>query len=91
MVMETAIHACPTALVCKRIPLCRTGHSSEWVYWQGRYVIFIMWQLVKEFAVFLKEQKKWWLIPLLVVLLVLALLIVFGSSSVLAPFMYPFM
>ena len=50
-----------------------------------------MWQLCKEFLWFLKQEKKWWLIPLVVVLLLLAVLIVFSGSSVLAPFMYPFM
>jgi hypothetical protein len=50
-----------------------------------------MWQLCKEFLSFLKQEKKWWLIPLVVVLLTLAGLILFSGSSVLAPFMYPFM
>lgn len=40
---------------------------------------------------FLRQEKKWWLVPLISILLVLAALILFGSSSVLAPFMYPFM
>ena len=48
-----------------------------------------MWQLCKEFLSFLKQEKKWWLIPL--VLLMLAGLMLFSGSSVLAPFMYPFM
>jgi len=50
-----------------------------------------MWQLCKEFLSFLKQEKKWWLIPLVVFLLMLAGLIIFSGSSVLAPFMYPFM
>ena len=50
-----------------------------------------MWRLCKEFFLFLKQEKKWWLLPLIAVLLLLAVLIIFGSSSVLAPFMYPFM
>ena len=50
-----------------------------------------MWQLCKEFLSFLKQEKKWWLIPLVVLLLMLAGLILFSGSSVLAPFMYPFM
>jgi len=50
-----------------------------------------MWQLCKEFLSFLKQEKKWWLIPLVVFLLMLAGLILFSGSSVLAPFMYPFM
>jgi hypothetical protein len=50
-----------------------------------------MWQLFKEFLLFLKQEKRWWLAPLVVVLLILGALIVFSSGSVLAPFMYPFM
>jgi hypothetical protein len=50
-----------------------------------------MWQLFKEFLLFLRQEKKWWLIPLVVMLLILAALLIFSSSSVLAPFMYPFM
>jgi hypothetical protein len=50
-----------------------------------------MWQLCKEFLLFLKQEKKWWLIPLIVLLLILAAVIIFSGSSVLAPFMYPFM
>lgn len=50
-----------------------------------------MWQLVKEFWAFLKQEKKWWLVPLVVLLLILGALIVFGSGSVLAPLMYPFL
>jgi hypothetical protein len=50
-----------------------------------------MWQLFKEFLVFLRQEKKWWLVPLVVVLLLLAALIVFAGGSVLAPLMYPFM
>ncbi len=50
-----------------------------------------MWQLVKEFLLFLKQEKRWWLAPLVLILLVLGALIVFSSGSVLAPLMYPFM
>ena len=50
-----------------------------------------MWQLCKEFLLFLRQEKKWWLIPLVVLLLILGAIIVFSSGSVLAPLMYPFM
>ena len=50
-----------------------------------------MWQLVKEFLLFLRQEKKWWLIPLVLLLLILAAVIVFSGGSVLAPLMYPFM
>jgi hypothetical protein len=50
-----------------------------------------MWQLLKEFLQFLKQEKKWWLAPLVILLLALGALIIFSGSSVLAPLMYPFM
>jgi hypothetical protein len=56
-----------------------------------RYKSRDMWRLLKEFLLFLRQEKKWWLIPLVVILLALGALIVFSSGSVLAPFMYPFM
>lgn len=44
--------------------------------------------LVREFALFLKKEKKWWLIPLVAVLLLLGLLIVLVEGSTIAPFIY---
>lgn len=51
----------------------------------------LMWQLCKEFLLFLRQEKKWWLVPLVILLLILGALIIFSSGSVLAPLMYPFM
>ena len=48
-----------------------------------------MWQIFKEFLLFLRQEKKWWLLPLVIILLVLGLLLVFGASSPLAPLLYP--
>ncbi len=45
--------------------------------------------LVKEFFLFIKQEKKWWLVPFIVVLLLVGSLIVFASASPLAPFIYP--
>ena len=45
--------------------------------------------LIKEFFLFIKQEKKWWLIPLISVLLLVGALIVFAGSSPLAPFIYP--
>ena len=45
--------------------------------------------LVKEFFLFIKQEKKWWLVPFIVVLLLVGSLIVFASHSPLAPFIYP--
>ena len=50
-----------------------------------------MWQLFKEFFLFLRQEKKWWLLPLVAVLIALAAIVLFTSGSVLAPLMYPFM
>ena len=48
-----------------------------------------MWQIFKEFLLFLRQEKKWWLIPLVVLLLALGLLLIFSASSPLAPLLYP--
>jgi hypothetical protein len=50
-----------------------------------------MWQLLKEFLVFLRQEKKWWLVPLVVLLVAIGAVIVFTHSSILAPFLYPFL
>ncbi|MFQ5414474.1 MAG: DUF5989 family protein [Phycisphaerae bacterium] len=47
--------------------------------------------LVKEFFLFIREEKKWWLVPLIGVLLVVGAVVFFTGSSPLAPFLYPFM
>lgn len=48
-----------------------------------------MWRHLKNFILFLREEKAWWLVPMIVILLLLAAVLVFNSSSVLAPLMYP--
>ena len=48
-----------------------------------------MWQIFREFLLFLRQEKKWWLVPLVVLLLALGLLLVFSASSPLAPLLYP--
>lgn len=45
--------------------------------------------LVKEFFLFVKEEKKWWLVPLIGVLLLVGALVLFAGSSPMAPFLYP--
>jgi hypothetical protein len=50
-----------------------------------------MWALFKEFAQFLRQEKKWWLWPLAIVLILLGALVVFASSSGIAWALYPFM
>ena len=43
--------------------------------------------LLKEFWLFLKENKKWWLLPIVIVILLLAGLVFLGGSPA-APFIY---
>ncbi len=47
-----------------------------------------MWDVLKEFLQFLRQEKKWWLLPLVILLLGLGLLLLFSASSPLAPFLY---
>lgn len=41
------------------------------------------------FAFMVQGSRKFWLLPLVIALLVVVLAIAIGSSSVLAPFIYP--
>jgi len=43
--------------------------------------------LLKEFWLFLKENKKWWLVPILIFIMLMSALVFFGSSPA-APFIY---
>ena len=43
--------------------------------------------LVREFLVFVVENKKWWLIPILLVLGMIGLLVMLSSTGA-APFIY---
>ena len=47
-----------------------------------------MWQVFKEFLLFIRQEKKWWLIPFVVILLLLGLFLAFAPTSPLAPFIY---
>lgn len=44
--------------------------------------------LLREFWLFMREQKKWWLLPIIVLMVLLGSLLVFAQGSVLAPFIY---
>ncbi len=48
-----------------------------------------MWEIFKEFLLFLRQEKKWWLMPLVLLFLALGAFLVFSSASPLAPFLYP--
>lgn len=54
-----------------------------------RMLIMAKPSLLKEFYLFIREEKKWWLVPLIAVLLLVGALVLFASSSPLAPFLYP--
>jgi hypothetical protein len=45
-------------------------------------------QVLREFWMFLKQEKKYWLAPMVLVLILFGLLIVFAQSSAVAPFIY---
>ncbi len=51
----------------------------------------LMWSLLKEFARFLHQEKKWWLWPLVLLLLLIGALVVFTASGGIAWLLYPFM
>ncbi len=44
--------------------------------------------IIKEFWIFLKDNKKWWLLPIVIVFLLLGALILFSESSAVVPFIY---
>ena len=44
--------------------------------------------ILREFFLFLREQKRWWLFPLVGFLLLLGLVLVATKGSALAPFIY---
>ena len=45
-------------------------------------------QVLREFLMFLKQEKKYWMAPIILVLLLFGLLLVFAQSSAVAPFIY---
>lgn len=47
-----------------------------------------MFDIVKEFWLFLRERKKYWLLPIVLVLGLLGGLIVLTQGSAVAPFIY---
>jgi hypothetical protein len=46
-------------------------------------------EILREFSLFIKQERKWWMAPLLILLVLIGFVIVFAESSVLAPFLYP--
>jgi hypothetical protein len=44
--------------------------------------------LLKEFWLYLMQNKKWWITPIVIMLLLLGALIFFTQGSAVAPFIY---
>jgi hypothetical protein len=44
--------------------------------------------LLHEFWLFFKQNKKYWLLPMVVILVLLGALLIFAQTSALAPFIY---
>jgi drug/metabolite transporter superfamily protein YnfA len=44
--------------------------------------------LLREFWLFLRQNKKLWLLPIIIVMLMLGALLIFAQGSALAPFIY---
>jgi hypothetical protein len=47
-----------------------------------------MLEVLKEFWLFSKENKKFWLMPVVLVMVLLGGLLVFAQGSAIAPFIY---
>ena len=47
-----------------------------------------MFDLIKDFWLFLRERKKFWLAPIIIVLLLLGGLVILTQGSAVAPFIY---
>jgi cytochrome c-type biogenesis protein CcmH/NrfF len=45
-------------------------------------------KFVKEFVLFVKENKKIWLIPVVLLLAIFGLVVILAQSQALAPFIY---
>lgn len=44
--------------------------------------------LLREFWLFFRQNKKYWLLPMVLMLVVIGALLIFAQSSALAPFIY---
>ena len=44
--------------------------------------------LLREFADFLRHNKKWWLAPIIIMLLLLGVIVILGGTAA-APLIYP--
>lgn len=44
--------------------------------------------IIREFWLFLRQNKKLWLLPIVIVMVLLGALLIFAQGSALAPFIY---
>jgi len=44
--------------------------------------------ILKEFAIYLSQSKKWWLTPIVVSLVLIGALLVLSEGTAVAPFIY---
>lgn len=51
---------------------------------------FLKLSTVAELFGFLWEHKLWWIMPVVLVMLIVAVILIFGQSTGIAPFIYPF-
>ncbi|WP_245676447.1 DUF5989 family protein [Crocinitomix algicola] len=49
-----------------------------------------MFETIKELFQFVKSRKKYWLFPIILILVFVGVILVFGVSTGLAPYIYPF-
>jgi len=47
-----------------------------------------MIEVIKDLSQLLWQRKQWWLYPVIISIVLIALLIIFGSSSIITPFVY---
>ncbi|MDO8657398.1 MAG: DUF5989 family protein [Candidatus Levybacteria bacterium] len=51
---------------------------------------FLKLLIVIELFGFLWDHKLWWIIPVIFVMLIITFILIFGQSTGIAPFIYPF-
>lgn len=48
----------------------------------------LKFSILKEFFVFLWENKLWWMVPMILIFLLLGFLVIFTQSAAVVPFIY---
>lgn len=55
---------------------------------ESTVVILSRFKIIKEFWLFIKDNKKWWLLPLFFIIFILTIFLWFISASPIAPIIY---